>query len=238
MTALDSMRRMGSNSPPLWLYSIISPTARESIDPARRMDYLERTMKKLLTALMSSAALVMFTTGVRAAPPDPVEYQNTVTLFKNAGQSAAFFKKSYAYAVFPTVGEGAFVVGGAGGKGGVYVGGKLVGTSILMAVSLGFQLGGKAFSEIIFFEDKRALEEFESGNFEFGADASVVAVTAGAGASAGTNGASAGASGGMKDATTAGVYYKGMAVFTIAKGGLMYKAAVAGQRFSFKPLGS
>jgi len=201
------------------------------------MDYLERTMKKLLTALMSSAALVMFTTGVRAAAPDPAEYQNTVTLFKNAGQSAAFFNKSYAYAVFPTVGEGAFVVGGAGGKGGVYVGGKLVGTSILVQVSLGFQLGGKAFSEIIFFEDKRALEEFQSGNFEFGADASVVAVTASAGASAGTNGASAGASGGMKDATTAGIYYKGMAVFTIAKGGLMYKAAVAGQRFSFKPLG-
>ncbi len=192
-------------------------------------------MKKLLTALMSTAALVMFTTGVQAAP-DPAEYQNTVTLFKNAGQSAAFFNKSYAYAVFPTVGEGAFVVGGAGGKGGVYVGGQLVGTSILVQVSLGFQLGGKAFSEIIFFEDKRALEEFESGNFEFGADASVVAVTAAAGASAGTNGASAGASGGMKDATTAGIYYKGMAVFTIAKGGLMYKAAVAGQRFSFKPL--
>jgi len=179
----------------------------------------------------------MFTAGARAAP-DMADYQSTIALFKNAGQSAAFFNKSYAYAVFPTVGEGAFVVGGAGGKGGVFVGGRLVGTSILAQVSLGFQLGGKAFSEIIFFEDKRALDEFESGNFEFGADASVVAVTAAAGASAGTNGASAGASGGMKDATTAGVYYKGMAVFTIAKGGLMYKAAVAGQKFMYKPLGS
>ncbi len=182
-----------------------------------------------------TAGLVACAATARAAT-DSAAYADTVALFKNAGQSASFFNKSYAYAVFPTVGEGAFVVGGAGGKGGVFVGGRLTGTSIMVQVSLGFQLGGKAFSEIIFFEDKRALDEFESGNFEFGADASVVAITASAGASAGTNGASAGASGGMKDAATAGVYYKGMAVFTIAKGGLMYKAAVAGQRFSFKPL--
>ncbi|MGO9515322.1 MAG: YSC84-related protein [Steroidobacteraceae bacterium] len=193
-------------------------------------------MNKLLYAL-TSAALVMVVATARAAP-DAADYQNTIALFKNAGQSAAFFNKSYAYAVFPTVGEGAFVVGGAGGKGGVFVGGRLVGTSIMAQVTLGFQLGGKAYSEIIFFEDKRALDEFESGNFEFGADASVVAVTAAAGASAGTNGAQAGASGGMKDAATAGVYYKGMAVFTIAKGGLMYEAAVAGQKFWYKPLGA
>jgi lipid-binding SYLF domain-containing protein len=191
-------------------------------------------MNKLLYAL-TAIALVMGTASARAAP-DAEKYESTIALFKNAGQSAAFFNKSYAYAVFPTVGEGAFVVGGAGGKGGVFVGGRLVGTSIMAQVSLGFQLGGKAFSEIIFFEDKRALDEFQSGNFEFAADASVVAVTAAAEASAATNGASAGASGGMKDAATAGVYYKGMAVFTIAKGGLMYKAAVAGQKFSYKPL--
>jgi len=194
-------------------------------------------MNKLLRVLTTTTALVLFMATARAAP-EAAKYEDTIALFKNAGQSAAFFNKSYAFAVFPTVGEGAFVVGGAGGKGGVFVGGRLAGTSIMVQVSLGFQLGGKAFSEIIFFEDKRALDEFESGNFEFGADASVVAVTAAAGASAGTSGASAGASGGMKDATTAGVYYKGMAVFTIAKGGLMYKAAIAGQKFSYKPLGA
>jgi lipid-binding SYLF domain-containing protein len=105
-------------------------------------------------------------------------------------------------------------------------------------VSVGFQAGGKAYSEIIFFRDKAALDEFESGNFEFGADASVTAITASADASAATNGTQAGASGGEKDATTRGHYYKGMAVFTIAKGGLMYQAAIAGQKFTFKPLTS
>ncbi len=112
---------------------------------------------------------------------------------------------------------------------------RQIGETTLAQVSVGFQAGGKAFSEIIFFQDKRSLEEFESGNFEFGADASVTAITASAGVSAGTSGAEAGASGGKKDADTHGHYYKGMAVFTIAKGGLMYQAAVAGQKFSYKP---
>jgi lipid-binding SYLF domain-containing protein len=161
--------------------------------------------------------------------------KQTIEMFKNAGVSASFFDRSYGYAVFPTVGAGAFAVGGAFGKGRVYVHGHYVGEAKMGQLSLGFQAGGKAYSEIIFFEDKRALDEFESGNFEFGADASVVAITAGANASAATNGSSAGASGTEEDATTRGVYQKGMAVFTIAKGGLMYSAAVAGQKFSFTP---
>jgi len=102
-------------------------------------------------------------------------------------------------------------------------------------VSVGLQAGGQAYSMIIFFEDERAFKEFTSGSFEFGADAGAVAITAAAGASAGTKGASAGASGGMKDAVTAGKYYKGMAVFTIVKGGAMYEATVSGAKFSFKP---
>src|SRR6202167_2915471 len=162
-------------------------------------------------------------------------YADTIAIFKNAGASGTFFGNSYAYAVFPTVGAGALGVGGAYGKGRVYVHGVYTGDATIGQVSLGFQAGGKAYSEIIFFEDKRALDEFESGNFEFGADASVVAITAGANASAATNGSSAGASGTEEDATTRGVYHKGMAVFTIAKGGLMYSAAVAGQKFSFTP---
>jgi lipid-binding SYLF domain-containing protein len=161
--------------------------------------------------------------------------KQTIEMFKNAGVSASFFDRSHAYAVFPTVGAGALGVGGAFGKGRVYVHGHYVGEAKMGQLSVGFQAGGKAYSEIIFFEDKRALDEFESGNFEFGADASVVAITAGANASAATNGASAGASGTEEDATTRGVYQKGMAVFTIAKGGLMYSAAVAGQKFSFTP---
>jgi lipid-binding SYLF domain-containing protein len=129
-------------------------------------------------------------------------------------------------------------VGGAYGKGRVYVHGRYVGDTKLGQLSIGFQAGGKAYSEIIFFEDKRALDEFESGSFAFGADASVVAVTAGANADAATNGASAGASAGDRDATTHGVYHNGMAVFTVAKGGLMYSAAIAGQKFSYEPRGT
>ncbi|SRR5579859_1213420 len=162
-------------------------------------------------------------------------YEDAADLFKKAGSSAAFFSKSYAYAVFPTVGSGAVVVGGAYGKGQVYVHGAPTGEVKMGAISLGFQAGGKAYSEIIFFEDKRALDEFESGSFEFGADASVVVITAGANAGAATNGASAGASAGENDATTRGVYQKGMAVFIIAKGGLMYSASIAGQKFFYKP---
>jgi lipid-binding SYLF domain-containing protein len=163
-------------------------------------------------------------------------FKQTIDIFRNAGASAAFFSNSYAYAVFPTVGSGALGVGGAFGKGRVYLHGHYVGDTTMGQLSVGFQAGGKAYSEIIFFQDKRALDEFESGSFEFGADASVVAITAGANASAATNGASAGASAGDSDATTRGVYQKGMAVFTVAKGGLMYSAAISGQKFSYQPL--
>jgi lipid-binding SYLF domain-containing protein len=185
----------------------------------------------------TAAALGMFMATAQAAP-DAEDYSDTVALFQHAGQSSAYFQNSYAYAIFPTIGEGAFVVGGAGGKGGVFMGGRRVGNTSVAQVSVGFQAGGKAYSEIIFFQDKRALNEFESGHFEFGADVTVIAITAGAGASVGTTGEDSGASGGQKDAATQGGYYKGMAVFTIAKGGLMYQAAVAGQKFSFKPRAS
>lgn len=161
--------------------------------------------------------------------------RQTIDIFRNSGASASFFTNSYAYAVFPTVGSGALGVGGAFGKGRVYVHGRYVGDATMGQLSVGFQAGGKAYSEIIFFQDKRALDEFEMGSFEFGADASVVAITAGANASAATNGASAGASATEGDATTRGVYQKGMAVFTVAKGGLMYSAAIAGQKFSYEP---
>ena len=165
-------------------------------------------------------------------------YTESLEMFKKAGESRDFFKTSYAYALFPTIGEGGLVVGGAHGKGRVYVHGVLTGDATMNQVSAGFQAGAKAYSQIIFFEDKRALDEFESGSFEFAAGASVTAITASAGASAGTSGAGAGASGTENNATTVGVYNKGMAVFTVAKGGLMYAATVAGQKFSYKPRGA
>jgi lipid-binding SYLF domain-containing protein len=170
-----------------------------------------------------------------ALPALADSYSDTVALFKNAGQGAALFKSSYGYAVFPTIGKGGIGIGGAHGKGRVYQQGKYVGDTSMTQISIGLQLGGQAYSEIIFFEDQRALNEFTSGNFGFSGNVSAVAITAGASASAGTEGSTtAGASGGKKDATTAGGYQKGMAVFTIAKGGLMYEASVAGQKFSYK----
>jgi lipid-binding SYLF domain-containing protein len=173
--------------------------------------------------------------GLAAAAASAGPYSDTVTLFKNAGQSGGFFQNCYGYAVFPTIGKGGFVVGGAHGNGHVYARGKYVGDTSMTQVSVGFQAGGQAYSQIVFFEDQRAFDEFTNGNFEFGADVNAVAITAAAGASAGTNGASADASGGMKDARTAGKYYKGVAVFTIVKGGAMYQATVAGQKFSYTP---
>ncbi|HEX3396869.1 MAG TPA: lipid-binding SYLF domain-containing protein [Steroidobacteraceae bacterium] len=187
-------------------------------------------MKHLLRALALMPLLVL---SIGIAHAD--SYADTIAIFKNAGASGAFFEKSYAYAVFPTIGSGALVVGAAHGKGRVYVHGVHTGDAAVTQLSVGFQAGGKAYSEIIFFEDQRALDEFESGNFEFGADASVVAVTAGANAGAGTNGVSAGASAGQNDASTRGIYQKGMAVFTVAKGGLLFSASVAGQKFSYTP---
>jgi lipid-binding SYLF domain-containing protein len=190
-------------------------------------------MKHLLRILALVSLLIGSVGTARAA-----SYQDTIAVFKNSGASGTFFSRSYAYAVFPTVGSGAFGVGGAYGKGRVYVHGVYSGDATMGQVSLGFQAGGKAYSQIIFFEDKRALDEFESGNFEFGADASVIAITASANAGAATNGASSGVSVGQNDATTRGIYQKGMAVFTVAKGGLMYSASIAGQKFSYSPRGS
>ncbi len=163
------------------------------------------------------------------------DYADTINLFKNAGESGKLLENAYGYAVFPTIGKGGAGVGGAYGNGRVYRHGKVIGDTSMSQVSVGFQLGGQAYSQIILFEDERALKEFTSGNFEFGADASAVAITAAAGAKTGTTGSSAGASGGKKDATTKGGYHNGMAVFTIAKGGLMYEATIAGQKFSFTP---
>jgi lipid-binding SYLF domain-containing protein len=181
-------------------------------------------------------ALVAMLSLARVAVAD--DYTKTTDLFKNAGESSAFFKNCYGYAVFPTIGKGGFVVGGAHGNGRVYEKGKYIGDTSMTQLSVGFQAGGQAYSEIIFFEDKRALDEFTNGNFEFEAGVSVVAITAAAGGSAGTSGASAGASGGKKDATTVGAhYYRGMAVFTIVKGGAMYQATVAGQKFTYEPKG-
>ena len=164
------------------------------------------------------------------------DFSDTIAVFKKSPVVQPFFKNAYGYAVFPTVGKGGIGIGGAYGSGQVYKAGKTTGSAKLFKATVGFQLGGQAFSEIIFFQDKRAYDDFTSGNFEFDATASAVAITAGAQAKAGTEGATAGASAGPATGTQAKAEYrKGMAIFVHTKGGLMYEATIGGQKFSFEP---
>jgi len=178
--------------------------------------------------------LLVFISSITFAVED---YSSTIKVFKQSPQAQPYFKNAYGYAVFPTVGKGGLGIGGAYGKGQVYHGGKVTGTTKLVKVSIGLQAGGQAFSQIIFFKDKRAYDEFTSGEFAFDAQASAVAITAGVQAQAGSTGATAGASAGPKTGAHAETkYHKGMAIFVHVKGGLMYEAAIAGQKFSFEPI--
>jgi len=160
--------------------------------------------------------------------------RETLGLFRKAAESSAYFQSAYGYAVFPTIGKGGLGIGAAHGSGHVYEHGRPIGRVTMNQLSVGIQAGGEAYSEVIFFENKHALDDFTSGNFEFSGDVGAIVITASASASAGTTGANSAASAEKHEAKTQGGYHEGMAVFTIAKGGLMYNATVAGQKFSFK----
>jgi lipid-binding SYLF domain-containing protein len=173
---------------------------------------------------------------ILSSPAYADKFKDTIDIYKKSEAVQPFFKNAYGYAVFPTIGKAGIGIGGSYGTGHVYQGGKVTGEVSVIKGSIGWQLGAQAFSQMIFLQDKRAYDEFTSGNFEFDATASAVAITAGAQAKAGTEGASAGASAGPatgKQAKTS--YHKGMAVFVHAKGGLMYEASIGGQKFTFKP---
>lgn len=187
-------------------------------------------IKRLLCSLLAVSSLA-FT----ALPARADDYQDTVNVFHKAMDSGKFFNNAYGYAVFPTIGKGGAGVGGAYGKGRVYEKGKAIGEVSMTQLTLGFQLGGEGFSEIVFFESPAALKEFTKGEFAFGAEASAVAITAAAGAKTNTTGSSVSVSGTQNTAKVAGVYHNGMATFTVAKGGLMYEATVGGQKFKFTP---
>jgi len=146
-----------------------------------------------------------------------LETMVTVEKFKAIPELAIFFEQADGYAVFPNVAKGGFGVGGAVGKGQVFQQGQLVGSTSLKQLSIGFQFGGQAFSEIIFFKSELDTKRFMEGNFEFGAQASAVLVKQGV--------------------SVDSAYSDGTAVFTIAKGGLMYEASIGGQKFSFVPTG-
>ena len=193
-----------------------------------------RTFRVSVPAVLLMAAMACASSSALAAEED---YLSTIDKFKSSDQVKPFFENAYGYAVFPLIGKGGLGVGGAYGQGQVYREGKVTGKTRLVKLSFGFQAGGQGFCEIIFFKDQRAYDEFTSGEFAFDATASAVAITAGAQAQAGSTGGSAGASAGPKSGTQlAADYRKGMAVFTQAIGGLMYEAAIGGQKFSFEPL--
>jgi lipid-binding SYLF domain-containing protein len=194
------------------------------------------TFRKVVLLLqMAAVMLTIFFSSAAVQAAD--DYSATLKIFRDSPVVKDFFNNAYGYAVFPTIGKGGLGIGGAYGDGRVYKGAKVIGTVSMTQVTFGFQAGGQAYSQIIFFQDKRSLDEFTSGNFEFGAEASAVAITTGAQAQAGTSGSSAGTStGSEKPGDQAGKYYKGMAVFIHAKGGLMFEAALGGQKFKYTPL--
>ena len=134
--------------------------------------------------------------------------------FKRIRRLKPYFKEAAGFAVFPNIAKAGLGIGGARGNGEVFEDGKVIGSTTVTQLSFGFQLGGQAFSQIIFFQNKRDIDRFTDGNFEFGASASAALITEGANASVD--------------------YTKGVAVMTFSKGGLMYEASIGGQKFTFK----
>ncbi|HZM27850.1 MAG TPA: lipid-binding SYLF domain-containing protein [Gemmatimonadales bacterium] len=169
-----------------------------------------------LPLLLTMVGLMIFASPVPARAQDE-KAQEVIKKFKELKpELAEYFKNAQGYAVFPSVGKGAIGVGGAHGNGFVYERGKLIGKSSLTQVTIGLQLGGQAYSEIVFLQDKAAMESFKKEKLKLDAQASAVAVTARAGLDL--------------------PYRNGVAIATMVKGGLMYEASVGGQHFSFNPL--
>jgi lipid-binding SYLF domain-containing protein len=163
---------------------------------------------------------MLFTSGILLAQKDSkdVKLITDSKAAKNAfikadGLMQNLFDKSYGYAIFPNVGKGAIGIGGASGNSIVYQGGKVTGKASMKQVTVGFQWGGQAYREVIFFENKETLDRFKQNKVEFSAQASAVAATKGA-------------SGNVK-------YANGVMIFTQEKGGLMYEASVGGQKFKY-----
>ena len=176
-----------------------------------------------------------------AQPAFADDVDTAIENFRGAG-AGDFIDDAYGYAVFPSIGKGGIGIGGAHGKGEVFVGGKKVGKTKMSQITYGLQLGGQVYSQMIFFRDERAFDDFTSGNFEFGAQATAVALTAGAQASTTSGGGGNTSSGTDADSRKVNADDKeydsrsGMATFTIAKGGLMYEATLGGQKFKYEPL--
>ncbi len=191
-------------------------------------------MRTLFVSLFAVFAFI-------AQPAFADDVDTAIENFRGAG-AGDFIDDAYGYAVFPSIGKGGIGIGGAHGKGEVFVGGKKVGKTKMSQITYGLQLGGQVYSQMIFFRDERAFDDFTSGNFEFGAQATAVALTAGAQASTTSGGGGNTSSGTDADSSKVNADDKeydsrsGMATFTIAKGGLMYEATLGGQKFKYEPL--
>lgn len=164
----------------------------------------------LVTAITVSTAAVAWDAAAEK------KAQATIAEFKKADPSIqTFFDKAYGYAVFPEITKGAIGIGGARGDGTVFEGGKAIGSTVMSQVTIGLQLGGQTYSEIIFFQNKAALDSFTKGNYEFSANASAIAAKEGASKTAD--------------------YDMGVAIFTMGTEGLMFEASIGGQKFSYEP---
>ena len=179
---------------------------------------MRRIVKKLVLFVVAASFLTACAgwNPDRVARSDRESRQAVAEFMKRDPSLKSFFDKAYAYAVFPTVGKGAVGIGGAHGTGVVYRHGQKIGLASMTQLSIGWQLGGESYREIIFFKNVQAFNTFKSGSLKFSAQASAVAATAGAAAKTS--------------------YANDVAVFTMIRGGLMYEASVGGQRFSFNPL--
>jgi lipid-binding SYLF domain-containing protein len=175
-----------------------------------------RMTRKIISSLVAACLMVGVGPAFAWDAASQKNAEATIAEFKRADPDMdAFFKNAYGYAIFPEITKGGFVVGGAGGDGTVFEQGAGVGSSEMSQVTVGLQAGGQTYSEAIFFKDQAALDNFKKGNFEFAAEASAVAVKTGASKTAD--------------------YAHGVAIFTMAKGGLMFEASVGGQKFTYEP---
>ena len=182
-----------------------------------------------------TAVIFMLASASALAEREVEDYSDTIDMFKQNPTVAPFFDSAYGYAVFPTIGKGGLGFGAAHGAGQVYRDGEVTGLTAMTNISFGLQAGGQAYMQVIFFENQAAYDNFTSGNFEFSAQAAAIAIQASG--QAGTSTEGTGVSGGTGAAQQKSVdYQNSLLVFTMAKGGLMYEATIAGQKYSFDPV--
>jgi len=171
---------------------------------------------KLISGLVAACLIVVAGAAFAWDAAGEKKALAAIAEFKQADPSMdAIFKEAYGYAIFPEITKGGIGIGGAQGDGTAFERGSSVGSSEMSQVTVGLQLGGQTYREAIFFKDKAALDNFKQGNFEVAAGVSAVAV--------------------KKGASQAADYNHGVAIFTMAEGGLMFEASIGGQKFSFEP---